>query len=155
MWYIINVSSYSSSSSSFSSSICIVNKVVLKLYLLYIPCIRVALMTALPPLSYHLHQTYCLASHYWELITAHTLPYKNIILELPLFFISSWSLKMGLIGFSEISVINYHYCEVREKTNKMQQLDVYYQHFLNMFRASLCPSSGDQDMCYCTWCAAL
>jgi len=26
-------------------------------------------------------------------------------------------------------------CEVREKTNKMQQLDVYYQHFLNMFRA--------------------
>ena len=23
-------------------------------------------------------------------------------------------------------------CEVRDKTNKMQQLDVYYQHFLNM-----------------------
>ena len=40
-------------------------------------------------------------------------------------------------------------CEVREKTNKMQQLDVYYQHFLNMFRASLCPSSGEQDVCYC------
>jgi len=37
----------------------------------------------------------------------------------------------------------------------MQQLDVYYQHFLNMFRASLCPSSGDQDVCYCTRCAAL
>ena len=37
----------------------------------------------------------------------------------------------------------------------MQQLDVYYQHFLNMFRASLCPSSGEQDECYCTWCAAL
>jgi len=47
------------------------------------------------------------------------------------------------------------YCEVREKTNKMQQLYVYYQHFLNMFRASLCPSSGDQDVCYCLWCAAL
>jgi len=47
------------------------------------------------------------------------------------------------------------YREVREKTNKMQQLDVYYQHFLNMFRASLCQSSGDQDVCYCTWCAAL
>jgi len=45
-------------------------------------------------------------------------------------------------------------CELREKTNKMQQLDVYYQHFLNMFRASLCPSSGDQDVCCCTWCAA-
>ena len=37
----------------------------------------------------------------------------------------------------------------------MQQLDVYYHHFLNMFRASLCPSSGDQDVCYCMWCAAL
>jgi len=45
--------------------------------------------------------------------------------------------------------------EVREKTDKMQQLDVYYQHFLNMFQASLCPSSGDQDVCYCMWCAAL
>jgi len=32
----------------------------------------------------------------------------------------------------------------------MQQLDVYYQHFLNMFRASLCPSSGEQYVCYCT-----
>ena len=46
-------------------------------------------------------------------------------------------------------------CEVREKTNKMQKLDVYYQQFLNMFRASICPSSGDEDVCYCTWCAAL
>ena len=46
-------------------------------------------------------------------------------------------------------------CEVREKTNKMQQLDVYFQQFLNMFRASLCPSSGEQDVCYCMWCAAL
>jgi len=46
-------------------------------------------------------------------------------------------------------------CEVREKTNKMQQSDVYYQHFLNIFRASLCPSSGEQDVCYCMWCAAL
>ena len=24
-----------------------------------------------------------------------------------------------------------------------------------MFRASLCPSSGEQDICYCMWCAAL
>ena len=24
-----------------------------------------------------------------------------------------------------------------------------------MFRAPLCPSSGEQDVCYCTWCAAL
>jgi len=44
-------------------------------------------------------------------------------------------------------------CEVTEKTNKMQQLDVYYQYFLNMFRASLCPSSGEQDVCYCMSCS--
>ena len=43
----------------------------------------------------------------------------------------------------------------RKKTKKMQQLDIYYQHFLNLFRISLCPSSGDQTVCYCTWCAAL
>jgi len=47
------------------------------------------------------------------------------------------------------------YCEVREKTNKIQQLDVYFQQFLNVFGASLCPSSGEQDVCYCMWCAAL
>jgi len=46
-------------------------------------------------------------------------------------------------------------CEVREKTNKVQQLDACYQYFLNMFRASLCPPSGKQDVCYCMWCAAL
>ena len=51
-------------------------------------------------------------------------------------------LRLGFPGNSTF------YCEVREKTNKMQQLDVYYQHFLNTFRASLCPSSGDQDVCY-------
>ena len=37
----------------------------------------------------------------------------------------------------------------------MQHLDFYYQYFLNMFRASLCPSLEEQDLCYCTWCAAL
>ena len=46
-----------------------------------------------------------------------------------------------------------YWCEVREKTNKMQQLDVYFQQFLNMFRASLCPSSGKQD--YVTACGVL
>ena len=45
-------------------------------------------------------------------------------------------------------------CEVREKTNKMQQLDVYYQHFLNMFRASLCPFSVGQRPCV-TACGVL
>jgi len=42
----------------------------------------------------------------------------------------------------------------REKTNKMQHSDVYYQHCLNMFRASLCPSSGEQRPCV-TACGVL
>ena len=41
------------------------------------------------------------------------------------------------------------------KPTRCNSKDVYYQHFLNMFRASLCPSSGEQDVCYCTWCATL
>jgi len=57
----------------------------------------------------------------------------------------------SFVGLSE----EIRHNEVREKTNKMQQLDVYFQQFLNMFRASLCPSSGEQDVCYCMWCAAL
>jgi len=39
------------------------------------------------------------------------------------------------------------FCEDREKTNKIQQSEVYYQHCLNMFRASLCPSSGEKRPC--------
>ena len=42
----------------------------------------------------------------------------------------------------------------REKTNKMQQSDVYYQQCLNMFRASLCPSSGEKIPCV-TACGVL
>ena len=60
-----------------------------------------------------------------------------------------------IVNSNVVGVGKNQMCEVREITNKMQQLDVYYQHFLNMFRASLCPSSGEQDVCYCTWCAAL
>ena len=37
----------------------------------------------------------------------------------------------------------------------LQQSDVYYQHCLNMFRASLCSSSGEQYVCYWMLCAAL
>ena len=42
----------------------------------------------------------------------------------------------------------------REKNNKMQQSDVYYQHCLNMFRASISPSSGEQRLCV-TACGVL
>jgi len=48
---------------------------------------------------------------------------------------------LGVRGASRFKHKHRAICEVREKTNKMQQLDVYYQYFLNMFRASLCPSS--------------
>jgi len=43
-------------------------------------------------------------------------------------------------------------CEERERetTNKIQQSDVCYQHCLNMFRASLCSSSGEQRPCVTT-----
>ena len=63
----------------------------------------------------------------------------------------------GLWDVRPCSLVKIHLqtCEMREKINKMQQLDVYHQHFLNMFRASLYPSSGEQGVCYCTWCAAL
>jgi len=61
----------------------------------------------------------------------------------------------GVPSVPQVNLNSSLYCEVREKANKMQQLDVYYQYFLNTFRASLCPSSGEQDVCYCVWCAAL
>ena len=61
--------------------------------------------------------------------------------------------EISALGFcNRASWANF---EVRGKTNKMQHLEVYYEQIFNMFRASLCPSSGDQDVCYCTWCAAL
>jgi len=50
--------------------------------------------------------------------------------------------------------VSWANCEVREKTNKMQQSDVYYQHCFNMFRASVCPSSGEQRPCV-TACGVL
>jgi len=45
--------------------------------------------------------------------------------------------------------------EEREKTNKMQNQMFIIDFCLNMFRASLRPSSGDQRLCYCIWCTAL
>jgi len=42
-------------------------------------------------------------------------------------------------------------CEVREKTNKMQESVVYYQHCLNMFRASLCPKHVETVLIINIW----
>jgi len=66
-----------------------------------------------------------------------------------------WKVNISCEALGFCDHASWANCEVREKTNKMQQLDVYYQHFLNMFWASLCPSSGEQEVCYCTWCAVL
>ena len=72
------------------------------------------------------------------------------------FNFTSWTWEEELAQYSGFcDRASWANCEMSEKTNKIQQLDIYYQHFLNMFRASLCPSSGDQDVCYCMWCAAL
>ena len=59
------------------------------------------------------------------------------------------------LGLGSCDRASWANCEEREKTNMMQQSDVCYQHCLNKFRALLCPSSGEQDVCYCMWCAAL
>jgi len=56
----------------------------------------------------HLHQPYCLAPCYWELITTHTLPYINSILGQPAFFLDSWHLNMGPISCAKMSVRNHH-----------------------------------------------
>ena len=94
--------------------------------------------------------------HFRRVCCIHLQSSRNPLLGLP------WRWKEALpkerhIYMTSSTLISTHVslCEVREKTNKMQQLDIYYQHFPNMFRASLCPSSGEQDVCYCTWCAAL
>jgi len=43
----------------------------------------------------------------------------------------------------------------REKPTRCNNWMFIINFFLNMFRASLCPSSGDQRPCYCIWCIAL
>jgi hypothetical protein len=45
------------------------------------------------------------------------------------------------------------------ENDERYQLDativIYYHKYLYMFRASICPSSGVQIVCYCIWCSAL
>ena len=61
----------------------------------------------LPP--NYLNQPYWLAPCCWEIITTHSLPHINNILEQPAFFLDSWPLKMGLLSCPKTSVRNYHY----------------------------------------------
>jgi hypothetical protein len=56
----------------------------------------------------HLLQPYCLTPRYWELVTAHTLSYKNTVFVQPA-FLNSWPVKMRRIGCPEMSGRTYHY----------------------------------------------
>jgi len=66
--------------------------------------------------------------------------------------------EMGLAGCGWYRLVREHSnvnCELREKTNKMQQSDIYYQlsqHvsgiFMSIFRRT-------KTVCYCMWCAVL
>ena len=62
---------------------------------------------------------------------------QNISTFIYLFFDVGGPRKTKLLPLGFCDRASWANCEVREKTNKMQQLDVYYQHFLNMFQASL------------------
>ena len=44
----------------------------------------------------------------------------------------------------------------REKKSTKRNYQMFIINFcLDMFRAPLCPSSGEQRPCYCMWCTAL
>jgi hypothetical protein len=43
----------------------------------------------------------------------------------------------------------------REKPTRCNMYMFIINFCLNMFRASLCPSSGEQRLCYCVWCVVL
>jgi len=47
------------------------------------------------------------------------------------------------------------YMKMTGGTNLIQQLWFIIIKYLYMFRASICPSSGVQAVCYCIWCSTL
>jgi len=78
--------------------------------------------------------------------------YFHSLMTYGIIFWGNYSHSFLALGFCDRAL--WANCEERENTNKMQQSDVYYQHCLNMFRASLCPSSGEQRPCV-TACGVL
>lgn len=140
MWYIINVSSYSSSATSFSSSIFVINKVVLRLYLLYIPCIKVALTTTLPPLSYHLHQPYWLAPSYWDFSPPALFHCISPVLGLPAFFLilDAWSLDRQVVPICRWGITSTR-CKISQKytflKNNIVWLCLETQKFITVYSA--------------------
>ena len=53
-----------------------------------------------------------------------------------------------LLSTSVSTCFGYHYAHLQENKGPVTVFGVC----LNMFRASLCPSSGEQRPCYCIWC---
>jgi hypothetical protein len=78
-----------------------------------------------------------------------------------------------LLSTSVSTCFGHHYAHLRENKDRVTAFSVLLwfcwmwlvavvgrcvvgcEHCLNMFRASLCPSSGKQRPCYCIWCTAL
>ena len=103
---------------------------------------------------------------YWIIGRKSKLSLKNKLLIYKTIVKSIWTYGIPLWGTASNSNIEIlqrfqnnvlrSNCEVREKTNKKQQLDVYYQHFLNMFWGIIMPIfRTTKTVCYCTWCTAL
>jgi hypothetical protein len=71
-------------------------------------------LTAAPSTSFLLpcfqwHQPYWLAPRYWELITAHTIPCINHVLQQLGPFLVFWPSEIGPLCCAETSVMNYQY----------------------------------------------
>ena len=57
---------------------------------------------------------------------------------------------------SHITTASTVQCLKKERKPTRRNNQMFIINFcLNMFRASLCPSSGDQRACYCIWCTAV
>jgi hypothetical protein len=55
----------------------------------------------------------------------------------------------------DLCLLNQALLKMTRGTNLMQKLWFIIINYLYVFRASICPSSGVQVLCYCIWCSAL
>ena len=63
-------------------------------------------------------------------------------------------LLAGVVGFTRLSFFTINRLSYHITGWLLNQM--FINNFcLNMFRASLCPSSGEQRPCYCIWCTVL
>ena len=67
-----------------------------------------------------------------------------------------WRVLYQVDGGHFIICVKYDFIVWRERKPTRCNNQMFIINFcLNMFRASLCPSSGEQRPCYCIWCTAL